>query len=92
MALSLMFRRRFVLALSVGTAGGLRSWAATLKEPGVAARVDLPLVPEYILLGLFLYAILGMPVEGIRAFASPTVPLTSRCSIFPLLELGGLWL
>lgn len=97
-SISLLFRKAFCSWLCpVGTVSeGLWLLGRRLfkKNLGVPRWLDIPLRSlKFILLGLFLYAVLGMPVEGIRAFLESPYGLIAdvkMLNFFRLLSLTGL--
>lgn len=97
-SISLLFRKAFCSWLCpVGTVSeglwllGRRLFKRNLSLP---RWVDIPLRSlKFILLGLFLYAVLGMPVEGIRAFLESPYGLIAdvkMLNFFRFLSLTGL--
>jgi polyferredoxin len=95
---SLIFRKTFCSWLCpVGTASeGLWLLGRRLfgKNPALPRWADIPLRSlKYILLGLFLYAVLGMPVDDIRAFLQSPYGLivdVKMLDFFRFLSLTGL--
>ncbi len=97
-AISLVFRKAFCSWLCpVGTLSeGLWLLGRRLFKKNFALPrwADIPLRSlKYVLLGLFLYAVLGMPVDGIRAFLeSPygVIVDVKMLNFFRFLSLTGL--
>jgi len=96
--ISVVFRKAFCSWLCpVGTLSeglwllGRRLFKKNIRLPRWA---DIPLRSlKYVLLGLFLYAVLGMPVEGIRAFLESPYGLivdVKMLNFFRFLSLTGL--
>ena len=96
--ISLLFRKAFCSWLCpVGTLSeGLWLLGRRLFRKNIALPrwADVPLRSlKYVLLGLFLYAVLGMPVDGIRAFLESPYGLivdVKMLDFFRFLSLTGL--